>query len=286
MFYKNQTIHIPDSPRNQNTEAWLAGKTIRTKHRHVEGGRPFKNIDVMKLNDQIAHGFLKAEWNERNNHLNFVFKHAAGVYRQYGFNGGYIDVPLPDIYVAVRMGVTRDGSNYSVYTRDVHIGTRYPQLLPLSNLFGNRDRNVSESVQEENGDDVLYTHVCDGGVLSRYVGQVQHIIDILNKCASHMTAFLLSNGNLDLSLPDNRRKSYTTAHSISSYISDSNRASRYINYWVFLNMLLADRTPEQIYEELSQCDRSSDVFNHFGLTSDDVKSARSRYQRGPNKLEM
>lgn len=93
MFYKNQTIHIPDSPRNQNTEAWLAGKTIRTKHRHVEGGRPFKNIDVMKLNDQIAHGFLKAEWNERNNHLNFVFKHAAGVYRHMDLTEGILMYP-------------------------------------------------------------------------------------------------------------------------------------------------------------------------------------------------
>lgn len=286
MFYKNQTIHIPDSPRNQSAEAWLAGKTLRTKHRHVEGGLPFKKVDVMQLNDQIAHGFLKAEWNERNNHLNFVFKHGAGVYRQYGFNGGYIDVPLPDIYVAVRMEVHRDGSTYNVYTRDVHIGTRYAQLLPLSNLYRSRDRNVTESVQEENGETVFYTHVCDGGVLSRYVGNVQHIVDILNKSASHMTAFLMTNGNLDLSLPDNRRTGYTTSNSISNYISDASRSSRYINYWVFLNMLISNHTPEQIYEELSQCDRASDVFEHFGITRDDVKTARNRHQRGANKLEM
>lgn len=47
MFYENQMVHIPDSPRNQNPEVWMSGKSLRTQHKHIEQTSDFTNVSVM-----------------------------------------------------------------------------------------------------------------------------------------------------------------------------------------------------------------------------------------------
>ena len=63
MFYQNSMLHIPDSPRQQNAETWLAGKTIRTKNKQIEITQDFTSFDLTKLEPQIAHGFIKVSMN-------------------------------------------------------------------------------------------------------------------------------------------------------------------------------------------------------------------------------
>lgn len=33
MFYANEMVRLPDSPRHQNAECWLGGKSIRTANK-------------------------------------------------------------------------------------------------------------------------------------------------------------------------------------------------------------------------------------------------------------
>lgn len=47
MFYQNSMLHIPDSPRQQNAETWLSGKTIRTKNKQIEMTQDFTRFHII-----------------------------------------------------------------------------------------------------------------------------------------------------------------------------------------------------------------------------------------------
>lgn len=288
MFYKNQTIHNPDSPRNMNAEAWSAGKSLRVGHKHVEGGRNFDKLDIRRHEEQIAHGFLEATYDERASKLHFVFKHEAGVYKQYGFGSGYIEIPLPELYIVGRLYISRDRGKYYAETGDIHLGSHYKQVLPLSNLYQSRDRHVDDAVSKSCGKNIHYTHLCDGGVLSNLIGPCDHIVTILNKIASHMTAFLLANGNDDLSLNNNDHESGVTANRIAGYLTHGSGSNNtyYKNYWYFLNTALQKHNTQEIYDILITTPTTDAVMTRLGITEDDVKETKAEHDKTTHSLRM
>lgn len=237
MFYENQMVHIPDSPRNQNPEVWMSGKSLRTQHKHIEQTSDFTNVSVMASEDQIAHGLLYAEHNTDTRKLRLIFKHREGTYTQYGFRDGHIDVPLPDLYVQMELYLNRNGRGYEVEVDYVYVGSQYLPFVPLSNLYDGHRRCFQELRQVAEQKDIYTAKLCDGGVITRLVGQAPTVVDVINRIAANLTSYLMTRGNTDLNLRDSSNPFNTNATAIANRFSTGGRRSEFIKYWVFLNKI-------------------------------------------------
>lgn len=272
MFYENQMVHIPDSPRNQNPEVWMSGKSLRTQHKHIEQTSDFTNVSVMASEDQIAHGLLYAEHDTDSRKLRLIFKHQEGTYTQYGFSDGHIDVPLPDLYVQMELYLNRNGRGYEVEVDYVYVGSQYLPFVPLSNLYDGHRRCFQELRQVAEQKDIYTAKLCDGGVITRLVGQAPTVVDVINRIAANLTSYLMTRGNTDLNLRDSSNPFNTNATAIANRFSTGGRRSEFIKYWVFLNKISENRTPEQVYKQLSELTESRDIFNKFGITRDEIET--------------
>ena len=105
MFYKNQTIHHPDSKRNLSMSSWVGQNTVVMAPQYDPSVVTFSDVDIRKHNDAIAQGYLFVE--KRNStHYDFVYKIPAGMYTQQGLRSGSIDIPAPECYVYGRLSMT------------------------------------------------------------------------------------------------------------------------------------------------------------------------------------
>lgn len=286
MFYTKQTIHNPDSPRNMNTESWLAGKSLRVAHRHIEGAGTFTDIDLSKMETEIAHGFIKVITNS-DNIVTFTFKHEPGVYKQYGFESGYIEVPLPELYITGQFEtIRRDGKMYAHFL-DIQVGSHYIQLLPLSNLYESGPNNWNR-IEHSNGRKICYRRVCDEGVLANLVGGCDTVVEILNRLSTQFTTYLLTGGNTDLSLGCSLYEGQITGEMIADIIADEfgydTRSKEYRMYWCFLNAGLKHFSPEEIYNKLQNCGSIRDCLRALNVTYADIQTVSEENDKSNHKV--
>ena len=273
MFYQNQTIHHPDSPRNMNTESWLAGKSLRTEHTHVNGTGTFTYIDLEHIESQIAHGFIKVKYDKRRNEVYFLFKHEAGVHKIYGFESGYTEIPIPEFYMLGHIELYRENGKFRASVEEIQIGSHYAHLLPFSNLYeGYHDQ---WGMITRSGDkNITYRRVCDEGVLSCLIGEVDSVVELLNKCSSVFTTYLLTGGNTDLSLYS-RSYDGLPAYRISQIFDRENTWNQFRMYWYLLNTALKHNSPEEVYDKMAKCQHANDVFDALGITEDEVNETKN-----------
>lgn len=287
MFYTKQTIHNPDSPRNMNTESWLAGKSLRVAHRHIEGAGTFTDIDLSKMETEIAHGFIKVIYNTRDNIVTFTFKHEPGVYKQYGFESGYIEVPLPELYITGQFETIRRDGKMHAHFLDIQVGSHYIQLLPLSNLYESGPNNWNR-IEHSNGRKICYRRVCDEGVLSNLVGGCDTVVEILNRLSTQFTTYLLTGGNTDLSLGCRLYEGQITGEMIADIIADEfgydTRSKEYRMYWCFLNAGLKHFSPEEIYDKLQECRYVKDCLNALNITYADIQEVSDENENSDHKV--
>lgn len=270
MFYENQMVHIPDSPRNQHPEVWMNGKSLRTQHKHIDQISDFTNVSVVALEDQIAHGLLYANNDTNTRKLRLIFKHKSGNYAQYGFSDGNIDVPLPDLYVQMELYLIRNGQSYEVEVDYVYVSSQYLAFLPLSNLYDG-NRSCFSELQQVNERKQIYTaKLCDGGVITRLVGQAPTVVDVINRISANLTSYLMTRGNTDLNLRNSSNRFSINALLIANRFNTGSTRGEFIKYWAFLHKISENRTPEQVYEQLSELSQSRDIFDKFGITRDEI----------------
>lgn len=286
MFYTKQTIHNPDSPRNMNTESWLAGKSLRVAHHHIEGAGAFTDIDLSKMETGIAHGFIKVITNS-DNIVTFTFKHEPGVYKQYGFESGYIEVPLPELYITGQFETIRRDGKMHAHFLDIQVGSHYVQLLPLSNLYESGPENWNR-IERSNGRKICYRRVCDEGVLANLVGGCDTVVEILNRLSTQFTTYLLTGGNTDLSLGCRLYAGQIPGEDIANIVAEvfgyDTRSKQYRIYWCFLNAGLKHFSPEEIYDKLHECRYVRDCLTALNITYDDIQAVSDENNNSDHKV--
>lgn len=286
MFYTKQTIHNPDSPRNMNTESWLAGKSLRVAHRHIEGAGTFTDIDLSKMETDIAHGFIKVITNN-DNIVTFTFKHEPGVYKQYGFESGYIEVPLPELYITGHFETIRREGKIHAHFLDIQVGSHHVQLLPLSNLYESGPENWNR-IERSNDRKICYRRVCDEGVIAKLVGGCDTVVEILNRLSTQFTTYLLTGGNTDLSLGCRLYEGRITGENIADIIADEfgydTRSEEYRMYWCFLNAGLKHFSPEEIYNKLQNCGSVRDCLRALNVTYADIQKVSEENDKSNHKV--
>ena len=286
MFYTKQTIHNPDSPRNMNTESWLAGKSLRVAHRHIEGAGTFTGIDLSNMETDIAHGFIKVITNN-DNIVTFTFKHEPGVYKQYGFESGYIEVPLPELYITGQFETIRREGKMHAHFLDIQVGSHHVQLLPLSNLYESGPENWNR-IERSNDRKICYRRVCDEGVIAKLVGGCDTVVEILNRLSTQFTTYLLTGGNTDLSLGCRLYEDRITGKNIADIIADEfgydTRSEEYRMYWCFLNAGLKHFSPEEIYNKLQNCGSVRDCLRALNVTYADIQTVSEENDKSNHKV--
>lgn len=269
MFYDQKTIHVPDSPRMQNMQSWLADKAVKMPNEYLKAESGFKSFDHRDKIDQIAHGFVYVNWDTANNRLTFLFKHKAGIYDFHSPYGDAISIPLPELTI---YGYGSLSSGFDHFRADrIGIGTKYIPLLPLTNNY--------DSTFDQLG--MTFTKLCDGGVLDQLTQNSGSVIKILNKLANSFTPFLTSYSNMDLSLPRSNRYCQSSSAYIADYIIDdsdyemdesSDHQYYYSTYWRYLHTIRDFGKPDDIYERLSHMN-SRDSLSEFGISRSSIDDA-------------
>ena len=279
MFYNNQQIHHPDSPREMNAYAWLANKHICARNEKIDVLQQDIDIDLSRIDSQVAEGIVYCKRTGR--YFTIVYKQAPGMYVQQGFVSGSIEIPLPELYVFVKFTIVERDGKYRVDTDKMRITSPHRMLLPLSNIY-NSNRDF-----EYNGYRDYGHNVCHGHVIDQLIGNQENINDIPTAFANAVKTFLLSHGNPDLDLIyddndelDNTALQLGRLFSLEEWGNERRtRCEQYEAYWCFLNYVSRTHTPEQIYETLQRCSNPRDVLDEFGVKASDLTDYQNSIRR-------
>ena len=239
MFVKNQLIHFPDSPRQQNLAAWLGDKKVLVKNKTNKTISNRIKLDLRTVEEDIAEGIIYVQ--ESADHLHLIYKQKPGVYTQSSFRSGTIEIPLPELYVHMSFDINRRTKHVKLSSDYVHIGSKHMALMPLTNIYSDYEgprNNVYD-------DYVHWAKMCCERVLSNMAGECDNVMELVNSVATNLPTFLLSKSNDDLSIyscPENE-----TARTIVREATNSNTRIDYKMYWGLLNYLMETRTPEEVY---------------------------------------
>lgn len=281
MFYQQQLIHTPDSPRNQAPIPWTFNKTLRTGHKHIDVIQNQINIDYRNIEEQIAQGFVYLHTTNRR--VQFIYKIPSGVYTIHGFRKGSIDIPLPELYVAGHLDIYED----FISENNIRIGSRYLPLLPFSNIH-NDDGCESFEINKSNDKPIHYMRMCTGGVLKNLIRDIKNPLDAANKLQAVIIPFFLSYGNYDLSLCNFYSHSLNgiTARQITRILDNrlDINSDHYARYWVLLNYLNQQYDTDYIYETLASMTDSDQVFETFNITPNEIAEYYKQYQSSANKI--
>lgn len=288
MFCKQATIHHPDSKRNMNLKQWIFDKEIRVQNKYIEHIGTNIQLDLFPINDQIAEGLIYVKYDHHNNVLNLIYKQPEGIYGQQGFISGHIKVPLPELYVQFAFDVRYRDGMLRTSTTIARIASKYLMMLPLSNLY---DRNLSSDNFPD--EPLVVTDICHGHTMDNMIGACESITEIINKCSNNIATFLMSNGNADLNLYDERARladgtissnARKLAQEITSY--EDHRTNEYMAYWMMLHLLAKTHTPNEIYQKLLYFDDIDQIENEFLINSSDILNALYEHNRSSNELVM
>ena len=244
MFVKNQLIHFPDSPRQQNLAAWLGDKKVLVKNKTNKTISNRIKLDLRSVEEEIAEGIIYVQ--ESSDHLYLIYKQKPGVYTQSSFRSGTIDIPLPELYVHMSFDINRRKKHVKLSGDYVHIGSKHTALMPLTNIYSGDD-NPRNKVYN---DYVHWAKMCCESVLSNMAGECENVMELVNSVATNLPTFLLSKSNDDLSIYS--RSENETARSIAREVTNNGTRNDYKTYWGLLNYLMETRTPEEVYEDLKQ----------------------------------
>lgn len=274
MFYTNQTIHFPDSPRHLDAGVWATGTTVAMRNKQTDmlsDGLPV--IDLRHHVDDIAEGvvYLSPEeqrYEESIQFFSMVYKLPAGIYEQFGIadkyvgdnnqSNGSILIPVPDTFVLVRGRIadksTPNEPGYSVCIDRISLGSHYPSLLPYTNLYNGTDA-VSEthSVQETADGYVEYQQLCFGDFFNSVTGdRFSARMDGINAVIALIPSLLFSNGNADLPPRDVREDlaSGMNRNIERGFRNDEHSRRTYHMYWYTL-ALLHNHVTTDVYPFLS-----------------------------------
>lgn len=275
MFYdKNQTIHNPDSPRHMNAEAWIHGHDIQLQNNYV-ADEVRTGINVLKFEEDIAHGMVYLDVNERNEYIEFIFKHEGGIYTQYGFSSGSITLPMPTVYVMGRMNYTIEYGKVYLYTYSLDLGSKHLQHVPLSNLFYN-ESSLGIHIRKNLGE-IAITNMCPGDTFNEYLNREpsNSLEEAITKMINYMTPYLMANGNLDLDIFHGDRpnfKGLSIPTLIDRYYDQSitSKITQYRAYWSLLHLALDHRTPDEIYDVLYDTTDIDTIKRKLGVTSEEL----------------
>ena len=244
MFVKNQLIHFPDSPRQQNLAAWLGDKKVLVKNKTNKTINNRIKLDLRTVEEDIAEGIIYVQ--ESADHLHLIYKQKPGVYTQSSFRSGTIEIPLPELYVHMSFDIYRRTNHVKLNSDYVHIGSKHMALMPLTNIYSEYESPRNEVYN----DDVHWAKMCCERVLSNMAGECDNVMELVNSVATNLPTFLLSKSNDDLLIyncPENE-----TARTIVREATSSDKRTDYKMYWGLLNYLMETRTPEEVYEDLKQ----------------------------------
>lgn len=306
MFLEKNTIRKPDSPRYQSTKPWLFNNSLRSKNHYVPEFKTFNKIDHLSSHEDIKQGYIYASYDKSTKTFTFVFKHAPGIYRAYGFLEGSVDIPLPELYIygSLRFGQSENGT-FSIIDEEIALGSPWLSVLPLSNIYTDR-AEPWPCPTTSNGETIYYAPMCSGSILYNRTRNSTSPLEIINKCASYFTAFLLNHGNTDLSLYsydtdsecDEDDEEYhprtITGREIGRILADRSTedftrqatAEAYQNYWLFLNQIKDMDTPNNIYARIRKHNNFDDVLDEFNLSIIDVSEYYCDYQSSETPLIM
>lgn len=282
MFYNQQFVNKPDSPRKQSPIPWTFNKTLRTAHKHINTLKSRINIDHREIEEQIAQGFVYIQTLDNNKTIKFLYKIPAGTYTIHGFRRGSIDIPLPQLYVAGRLQI----QNQSIIYNNIRLGSQYLPLLPLSNIHNEYD-DESFEIETSNGKPIYYMKMCTGSALRDLIGEVNNPIEAINKLQSIIIPFFLRYGNEDLRLCplEVSNLNSITARSISYYLEDqlTCQSNHYTRYWILLNYLHQKYDTHYIYQTLGSMRHRREIFNKFDITPADFQKYLKEYQTSANE---
>lgn len=279
MFYANQTIHFPDSPRHMNAGVWATGTTVAMRNAHTDmlaNGLPV--IDLRHHVDDIAEGVIylspeDRQYEQATQFFSFVYKLPAGIYEQFGIvdkvagdneqANGSIFIPVPDTFIQVRGRITDkstpDEPVFSAYIDRISVGSHYPTLLPYTNLYnGTESGSQNHSVQRTADGDLEYRQLCFGEFLNDVIGEeFPARMDAINAIIAQLPSLLFTNGNEDLPPRDDRADIVGSIHPNLKRGFHTDYIRRiYHTYW-YLLVLLHDHVNTDVYRYLSDWNQST-----------------------------
>lgn len=276
MFLQKETIKNADSPRLMSLRPWLFSHSLRTTNKHTKTvKRSSINIDVRVIEESIKHGYIYLKHNHNYNTIRFVFKITNGIYQQCGFHSGTIDIPLPDLYIEGNIELYESYNGYQCRPEEIYIGSTFLQQIPLSNIYYD-SVTPSFAPRQSNGQTIHYSKICYGNAFRRLVGDVETPHEAINKISSIIIPFLLSNGNLDLGLMYYKyNRNQLTASQINGYldVDTDSTAKDYAQYWSLLNLLSRNYTPNELYQQLTNCNNQQTIenlLNENNITVQDI----------------
>lgn len=275
MFLQEETIKHADSPRLMSLRPWLFSKSLRTTNKYTKTVKKSSiNIDVRAVEESIKHGYIYLN-QYRDLTFAFVFKIGNGIYQQYGFHDGSIAIPLPDIYIEGTIDLYYSDGAYECRPDSITIGSPFLQQIPLSNIY--YDSIIpSFAPRESDGLKINYSGICYGNSFRKLVGPVQTPHEAINKIASIITSFLLTHGNLDLRPLDYRYNDNqpTTTHIIQHLDVNANvYKEAYAQYWSLLNLLSRNYAPNELYQQLANCNEQQilrNLLSDNNITLEDI----------------
>lgn len=277
MFLEKETIRHADSPRLLSLRPWLFSNSIRTTNHYTKTTpKADIHIDIRKQDESIQHGFTYVDYNAHTRKLEFVFKHANGIYNQHGFASGSIDIPLPDLYIEGKIELY--GSRNRSQVSYIAIGSEFLQQIPLSNIYYESATPAYAPRYINDNTRIYYSKICVGDSFLNLAGASPTALDTINKIANIITPFLLTNGNLDIEPLDYcYNQNQPTANKLAEYIGadTSDYAESYSYYWSLLNLLSNTAyTPTEIYQRLANCDTRrafNELLREHDITLRDIK---------------
>lgn len=319
MFYTNQSIHHPDSPRHMDAGVWAGEHTVALRNQFDPSRVAVNGFDVTPYIDQIEQGVVALFPVTRNESLRgfrLIYKLPKGMYEQQGFGGGSITIPVPDMYISAYVELYFGSAGVRVGDVTMELGSPYQEYLPLSNIHNYRHENTLSGFDARVADGLLVSEVCTGRYFADRDDAHPSAVDAVNDVIAVLPSFLFTNGNLDLTLSrreayesgffedDARRHTYFNysgqndyheaiyAFHIGTWLATQTQrncqkpVSSYTAYWLFLHYVSEhpDLTIDDIYQRLAQTMAFENFFDRFGISDKEYYDFVDEYQASDDAI--
>ena len=294
MFYKNQTIHHPDSKRNLSMSSWVGQNTVVMAPQYDPLVVTFSDVDIRKHNDVIAQGYLYVKKQGSRNY-DFVYKIPTGMYTQQGLRSGSIEVPAPESYVYGRISIENRDGGVKANLEHASIQSEYMAFSPMTNMYSyDYTRDESGSITLPRSRFCGHARICQGNdVLGTMIGIQPDVPAVFNAMSTALVGFLFGHGNTDLSPACNGEDDCWDANRISRKLSDKFGENQYNIYWLFVHYLAQTMSPANVFDKLrdfgqgrSTRDSVYDLFNYCGINMDAFQQFVRDYQKSDRQLRV
>lgn len=293
MFYKNETIHHPDSKRNLSMSSWVGQNTVVMAPQYDPSVVTFSDVDIRKHNDIIAQGYLFVE-KQGSRHYDFVYKIPTGMYTQQGLRRGSIEVPTPESYVYGRISIENRDGGVKANLEHASIQSEFMGFSPMTNTYSYEDtRNENGRITLPRGRFCGHARICQGNdVLGTMIGIQPDVPAVFNAMSTALIGFLFGHGNTDLSPARSDEHDCWDANRIAHRLSDEFGENSYTIYWLFVHYLAQTMSPANVFDKLRDFGQSHstsasvyDLLNYCGVNADAFRKFVRDYQKSDRKLQ-